>query len=186
MNILFKEDGTVDRANYEVINGHPEDAIKPTYYAEHFHMDASEVAYLGLHAIVSPSTGQRIVIAFTERQKPNQPHVSRIFPAHDTRSIDHSLVQRYFPETLRRGVTEEDRLWVLFNSDGYVVSTGNAPSSSTALTRVLEARFSGIETEFITATPVTDDHYQPINDLSGRPLRLYCVWLRKGSASPGT
>lgn len=186
VNILFKEDSTVDHADYQLVSGQPEDAINAAYYAEHFHMEANEVAYMGLHAIVSPSTGQRIVIAFTERKKPNQPYVSKVFHSPDTRAIDRSLTQQYFPDAIKSGVTDQERLWVLFDSDGHVVRAGKDSSSGVALTHVLEERFPGIETEFITATYVTDQLWQPMNTLSGKPLQLFCIWLKKGSSLPNS
>jgi len=184
VNILFKQDGTVDHADYQVVSGQPEDAIDAAYYAGHFHMEANKVAYMGLRAIVSPSTGQRIVIAFTERKKPNQPYVSKVIHSPDTRAIDRSLTQRYFPDAIKSGAADQERLWVLFDSDGHVVRAGKDSSSGVALTHVLEERFPGIETEFITATAVTDQRWQPMNTLSGKPLQLFCIWLKKGSSLP--
>ena len=172
LNVLFNEDGTVAHTDYEVVDGEPGSAITPFYYATRFHMAANEVAYMGLRRIVSPSTGEIVLIAFTERKKPNQPYTSKVFHTRDTRAIDRSLVQRYFPGELKRGVSDQERLWVLFDHGGHVVVTGKDSSGSSA-------GFSGIEAQFITVTPVTDDRSQPLNTLSGKPLRLYSLWLKK-------
>ena len=184
VNVLFKDDGSVDYSNSEIAAGSPEGLLGKAYYAQHLHMPEEEVAYVGIQRVVSPTTGQIVWVTFTQRKRLNTPPPTNVLPAPDTRSIDRSLVQRYFPEALQGGVSTQTRLWVLFDSEGNVLRTGTDSSRPAALTGVLETEYPGIQTGFITATPVTNDQMQSVKTLSGEPLQLFSVWLAKGSALP--
>lgn len=184
VNVLFKDDGSVDYSNSEIAAGSPEGLLGKAYYAQHLHMPEDEVAYVGIQRVVSPTTGQIVWVTFTQRKRLNTPPPTNILPAPDTRSIDRSLVQRYFPEALQGGVSTQTRLWVLFDSEGNVLRTGTDSSRPAALTGVLETEYPGIQTGFITATPVTNDQMQSVKTLSGEPLQLFSVWLAKDSALP--
>lgn len=186
VNILFKDDGSVDYSNSEIAAGNPEGLLGKAYYAQHLHMPAEEVAYVGIQLVVTPITGQNVWVTFTQRIRPNAPPPKNILPGRDTRSIDRSLVQRYFPEALQGGVSTQTRLWVLFDSEGKVVRTGTDTSRPAALTGVLETEYPGINTEFIITSPVTNEQMQEVKTSSGEPLQLFSVWLRKGSPLPQT
>ncbi|MFL6604017.1 MAG: M56 family metallopeptidase [Steroidobacteraceae bacterium] len=183
VNVLFRRDGTVDRT--DLLNGPPKDFTNG-YFAKRLGLATEEVAYVGVLQVISPVTGDTILIAFTERKKPNESYVSGLFPIPDTRAIDRAIAERYFAETLKRGVPAQERLWVLLDSDGRVVRTGQDSPIGSQLNLALESRFPGIETQYVTATAVTDNNLHPVNDLSGKPLQLYCVWLKKGSSLPGS
>ena len=186
VNVLFNDDGSVDMADYGIAPENPEVSINKTYFAQHFHLATDEVAFVGLQGVVSGTTGQRIIIAFTQRKQSNVPDVpsAPLLGVPDTRSIDRSLVERYFPDAFRGVMSDQARLWVLFDSDGNVLRTGTDSSGPAALTGVLEAEYPGIKTQFITATPVTDGHLQNVMTSSGESLELFSVWLQKGSARP--
>lgn len=162
VHVLFRRDGSVAHADYEVVPGNAEEQIDAKYYAQHFHMPANEIAYLGLQGIISPTTGQRVLITFTERRRPSQRYTPKLLSPPDTRAIDRALVERYFPNAMKGGQSDQERLWVLLDSRGNVVRTGRDYSGNSLLTRTLEATFSGIKTQFVTATPVTDDHSKPV------------------------
>ena len=184
MNVLFKDDGSVDYSNSEIATGSPEGLLGKAYYAQHLHMPEEEVAYVGIQGVVSPTTGQIVWVTFTQRKRPNAPPPKNILPGRDTRSIDRSLVQRYFPEALQGGVSTQTRLWVLFDSEGNVLRTGTDSSRPAALTGVLETEFPGIRAEFINTSPVTNEQMQEVKTSSGEPLQLFSVWLAKDSALP--
>lgn len=186
VNVLFKDDGSVDYSNSEIAAGSPEGLLGRQYYAQHLHMPEEEVAYVGLQRVVSPVTGQTVWVTFTQRKRPNSPPPKNVLHGRDTRSIDRSLVQRYFPEALQGEVSTQTRLWVLFDSEGNVVRTGTDTSGPAALTEVLETRYPGIDTEFIHTSPVTNEEMREVKTASGEPLRLFSVWLRKGSPLPQT
>ncbi|HEY2782336.1 MAG TPA: M56 family metallopeptidase [Steroidobacteraceae bacterium] len=184
LNILFGEGGKVDRSGIEVFSGPPEDfKITKEYYSQRFGIPANEVAYVGLQGMEFPS-GERFLVAFTER-KTTGPFVSSVIHAPDTRAIDRAMVERYFPEALKQGAAAQARLWVLLDSEGRVLRTGQESAGEPQIDHVLKGRFPGIETESVTVTPVTNANLQPVNDLSGKPLQLNCVWLKKGSPLPG-
>lgn len=186
VNVLFGQDGSVEVSDYGIAPENPEASIDEAYFARHFHLAADEVAFTGLQGVVSATTGQKIMVAFTQKKQPNGPAPKNLFLAPDTRSIDRSLVQRYFPEALQGGVSAQTRLWVLFDNDGKVLRTGTDTSRPAALTEVLETQYPGIRVEYITATPVTDEKMQEIETSSGEPLQLFSMWLKKGSTLPQT
>jgi beta-lactamase regulating signal transducer with metallopeptidase domain len=187
VTVLFKRDGSVDRSRYQLLGSEKE--FKPTEesYARRLGVPAEEIQYVGLEGVRSPSTGQTILVAFTERKQPGHldsavPDWSNVVKAPDTREIDRLLVERYFANALEAGVAANQRLWVLFDSEGRVLRTGIDTSSGTE--SVLKDRFPGIETQYETATPVTDQTLEPRRDLGGQPLQLLCIWLKKGSPVP--
>lgn len=186
VNILFKDDGSVDYSNSEIAAASPEGLLGKEYYAQHLHMPAEEVAYVGIQGVLSPITGQVVWVTFTQRKRPNAPQPTNVLRGRDTRSIDRSLVQHYFPEALQGGVSTQVRLWVLFDSEGNVVRTGTDSSRPAALTGVLEKEYPGITPEFINASPVMNEQMQEVKTSSGEPLQLFSVWLRKGSPLPQT
>ena len=186
VNVLFKDDGSVDYSNSEIAAGSPEGLLGKAYYAEHLHMPEDEVAYVGIQGVLSPVTGQVIWVTFTQRKRPDAPPPKNVLSAPDTRSIDRSLVQRYFPGALQGGVSAQIRLWVLFDSEGNVLSTGTDTSRPAALTEMLETEYPGIRVEYITATPVTDEQMQEVKTSSGEPLQIFSLWLEKGQALPPT
>ncbi len=186
VNVLFKDDGSVDYSNSEIAAASPEGSLGGEYYAQHLHIPAEEVAYVGIEGVLPPLTGQVVWVTFTQRQRPNSPPPQYVLHHPDTRSIDRSLVQRYFPEALQGGVSTQTRLWVLFDSEGNVVRTGTDTSRPAALTGVLETEFPGISAEFIISSPVTNEQMQEVKTSSGEPLQLFSVWLRKESPLPQT
>jgi hypothetical protein len=138
------------------------------------------VGYVGEQSVMVPGTGTRIRIAFTQKSGAQTPVLS----VPDTRALDFSLVERYFPAALKGNVPDQSRLWVLFDSDGNVVRTGQDFSAPAALPRVLEAEIPGIQTQFITSTPVVGTNSQDVKTASGKTLQLFSIWLRKGSPLP--
>jgi hypothetical protein len=190
VTVLFRPDGSVDRSSYQLLGNEKE--FKSTEeseesYARRLGVPAQEIQYVGLEGVQSPSTGQTILVAFTERKLPGradsgEPDWSSLVKAPDTREIDRLLVERYFADALKAGVAANQRLWVLLDSEGRVLRTGIDASGDTG--QVLKERFPGIETQYETATPVTDQALKPRRDLSGRPLQLLSIWLRKDSPVP--
>lgn len=184
--LLFRNDGRVEQAICETVGGKPGEEVTSTVeaYAQRFRIPVAEVAYAGIQGITVPATGQWIVIAFTERKDPTQPFVSQVVDMPNTRSIDRALTERYFPDALKAAIPKKVRRWVLLDSDGHVLRTGEESSSTPELTHILEARYPGIETQYITATAVPGDHSKWLVDPSGVPLQIFCVWLKKGSSLP--
>jgi hypothetical protein len=186
VNALFNDDGELEYSDYEIAASNPEGSLGNDYFAQHLPMAADEVAYIGLQAVVSGTTGQKVMVAFTQRLRPDEPRAPRVslLAPPETRSIDRSLVERYFPDAFWGVLSDQARLWVLFDNNGNVLRTGTDFSRPTALTEVLEAEYPGIKTQFITDTPVTDMKLQNVKTSSGAPLQLFSVWLEQGSALP--
>jgi beta-lactamase regulating signal transducer with metallopeptidase domain len=189
VTVLFKADGSVDRATYELLPNREE--FKPTEesYARRLGIPAKEIAYVGIEGVQSPATGQTVLVAFTERKPPGHevtgaPWVSAVVKTPDSREIDRSLAERYFADVLKQGVAAHQRLWVLLDSEGRVLRTGQDASGSSPIDHVLKTRFPGIETQYVTATPVTDQALKLRRILTGEPLQIFCIWLRKGSPLP--
>lgn len=184
VSVLFRNDGSIERTSRALFDGSPLQ-FKPTrgYYAQQLNIPSGDVSYVGLQGVVSPATGQTILVAFTERGKSGAPSTG-VIGASDTREIDRSLTERYFPEVLAGSVDAEVRLWILFDSEGHVLRNGREPRGDEAIDHVLQARFPGIETEYVTNTFVTDRTARLVRDRAGEPLGLLCVWLKKGSPLP--
>ena len=185
VSVLFKPDGSVERTSQTIFDGSAAQ-FKPTkdYYAKQLNIAPGDVSYVGLQGIVSPTTAQTILVAFTERGKSGMPSTS-VIGKPDTREIDRSLAERYFPDVLAGGVDPGMRLWILFDSEGRVLRNGREPRGEEPIGHLLRARFPGIETEYVTNTFITDRTARLIKDRGGEPLGLVCVWLKKGSPLPG-
>jgi beta-lactamase regulating signal transducer with metallopeptidase domain len=185
VSVLFKPDGSVERTSYTMFEGSPVN-FKPTkdHYAKQLNIPSSDVSYVGLQGIVFPTTGQTILVAFTERGRSGAPSTS-VIGTPNTREIDRSLTERYFPDVLAGTVDAGMRLWILFDSEGHVLRNGREPRGDEPIGHVLQARFPGIETEYVTSTFITDRTARLIRDRAGEPLGLLCVWLKKGSPLPG-
>jgi hypothetical protein len=185
VSVLFRPDGSVEQTSHTTFEGSPLE-FKPTkdYYAKQLNIPSSDVSYVGLQGIVSPAIGQTILVAFTERGKSGMPSTS-VIGKPDTREIDRLLTERYFPDVLAGSVDAGMRLWILFDSEGRVLRNGREPRGDEPIGHVLQARFPGIETEYVTNTFITDRTARLIRDRAGEPLGLLCVWLKKGSPLPG-
>jgi len=185
VSVLFKHDGSVERTSQTMFDGSAAQ-FEPTkdYYAKQLNIPSSDVSYVGLQGIVSPTTAQTILVAFTERGKSGAPSTSVIGKT-DTREIDRSLTERYFPDVLAGGVDAGMRLWILFDSEGHVLRNGREPRGNEGIGNLLKARFPGIETEYVTNTFITDRTARLVRDRAGEPLGLLCVWLKRGSPVPG-
>ena len=185
VTVLFRSDGSIERTTYSVFDGSPL-AFKPTKddYAQHLNIRSDDVSYVGLQGVVSPTTGQTILVAFTERGKSGMPSPS-LTGASDTRDIDRSLIERYFPEALTGRVDSTVHLWILFDSEGHVLRNGREPRGDEPIEHVLQTRFPGIETQYVTNTFIADRTARLIRDRAGEPLGLLCVWLKKGSPFQG-
>jgi beta-lactamase regulating signal transducer with metallopeptidase domain len=185
VSVLFRPDGSIERTSYATFEGSPLQ-FKPTkdYYAQHLNIPSGDVSYVGLQGLVSPATGQTILVAFTERGKSGAPSPN-VVGADDTREIDRSLTERYFPDVLASSVDAGIRLWILFDSEGHVLRNGREPRGDEPIGHVLQARFPGIETEYVTNTFITDRTARLIRDRAGEPLGLICVWLKRGTRLPG-
>lgn len=185
VSVLFRPNGSVEQTSHTRFDGSPLQ-FEPTkdYYAKQLNIPSSDVSYVGLQGIVSPTTRQTILVAFTERGKSGMPSTS-VIGKPDTREIDRSLTERYFPDVLAGSVDAGMRLWILFDSEGHVLRNGREPRGDEPIGHVLQARFPGIETEYVTNTFITDRTARLIRDRAGEPLGLLCVWLKKGSPLPG-
>lgn len=177
VSVLFKADGSIERTSYAAFDGSPH-SFNPNkdYYAHHLNITSDDVSYVGLQGVVSPTTGQTILVAFTERGESGVPSPSLI-GTDDTRDIDRSLAERYFPDALGGSVDSSVRLWILFDSEGHVLRSGREPRSQEPIEHVLQTRFPGIETQFVTNTFIFDRTARLIRDRAGEPVSLTCVWL---------
>ena len=185
VSVLFRPDGSIEQTSHTTFDGSP-DQFNPTkdYYAKQLNIPSSDVSYVGLQGIFSPTNEQTILVAFTERGKSGAPSTS-VIGKPDTREIDRSLTERYFPDVLAGSVDAGMRLWILFDSEGHVLRNGREPRGEEPIGHVLQARFPGIETEYVTDTFITDRAARLVRDRAGEPLGLLCVWLKKGSPLPG-
>ena len=187
VSVLFGTDGSIERTSSEVFHGRPDEFIvTEPFFAERFGIPVDEVAYTNVQFVEIPSAQTGVLVASTERKNAHSatPFVSSIGAFPDTRAIDHALVERYFPLALRRPVPAQVLLWVLLGSDGRVLRTGQNGSSDPNYNHMLDGQFPGIDTQFVTITPVTDNDLRPVNDSSGKPVQLYCFWLKQGSQLP--
>jgi hypothetical protein len=184
VTVLFNSAGTVERTEKETLSGPPASFAPSEEHFRRVGLSPQEVAYVGVQAIKSPANNAEILVAFTERKRPNEYFVSKLFP--DTRELDRAIVERYFPDALHGGVPAEARLWVLLDRSGQVLRTGREPFEASSLSDMLEERFVGIKTSEITVTPVTDQTSRPVSVRggSGEMLQLHCVWLAVGSPPP--
>jgi len=184
VSVLFRPDGSIEQTSHATFDGSPVQ-FNPTkdYYAKQLNIPSSDVSYVGLQGIFSPTNEQTILVAFTERGKSGMPSTS-VIGKPDTREIDRSLTERYFPDVLAGSVDAGMRLWILFDSEGHVLRNGREPRGDEPIGHVLQARFPGIETEYVTDTFITDRAARLVRDRAGEPLGLLCVWLRKGSPLP--
>jgi beta-lactamase regulating signal transducer with metallopeptidase domain len=185
VSILFNQNGSVERSTNETIASSPE-TFMPTEadYAKRFGIKVEEVAYVGVQGMEVPSTGTKILVAFTERKRVGQPFHSAIIKAQVTQEIDRKIAERYFAADLKNGVSSQERLWVLLDSEGNVLKTGKAVPGEDPIDRVLKQQYPGIDTQYVTATPITGGDAKPVNGMDGKPLTLFCVWLKKTSALP--
>jgi hypothetical protein len=189
VSVLFNTDGSVDHTSYEILARGADPKVTIAYLAKRLQIPEAGIEYAGAVRVPSTSNGA-VVVAFTEPRQgstkpPSTPFVSNMVRTPDTRAIDRLLATRYFPESLRRGVAADERLWVLFDSDGQVLRTGDEKGGgSTPITSVLTSRYPGIETQYVTVTPVTNEKLEILKDAGSRPVQLYSVWLKKGSPSP--
>jgi hypothetical protein len=107
-----------------------------------------------------------------------------VFGARDSRDLDRALVQRYFPDALKRKAPPEGELWLLFTHDGEVVERGEEPLSPLSFPKTLEARYPGIHTAESTLASVVGVDGKPLIDATRHPLKLECVWLSADSPVP--
>lgn len=106
-----------------------------------------------------------------------------IFGAHDSRSLDYGLMQRFFPEALKQpGVTRT--LWILFDHEGSVLKTGQEPTAAADLFRVLHRRYPAIQVSETVVTTVFGPEGHPIQRSSQEALQLNSFWLAVGSPLP--
>jgi hypothetical protein len=148
-------------------------------------LDEKFVPYVGNMGMRSPTDpSKRILIVFTERASPGEPFVSKVAP--DTRAVDRAIFERFFAGASKNGVPAGENLWVLLDRAGKVLRSGQESIASPQWNRTLESRFSGIRTEGLTVTPITDAAGNPIQDRGGKGLQLHSVWLAPDSPLPTT
>jgi hypothetical protein len=148
-------------------------------------MKREEVAYAGAMAMQSPTDpAQKVLAVYTEEKKPDEHFVSQLFS--DTRTLDREIYRQRFPGLAKNGVPADTNLWVLIDRDGHVLRSGQESMAPDKIAPALEARFAGIKTREVTATPIVDGTNQPVADDQGRNVHLTSVWLAPGSPPPGT
>ena len=110
----------------------PPEKFAPTEasYAKTFDIKPEEVGYIGVQGMEIPTTGQKLLIAFTERKTPGRPFVSSLIAAPDTRDVDRKIAERYFARELQNGVSSHESLWVLFDNAGHPLKPGTAAAGT--------------------------------------------------------
>jgi len=181
--VLINEDLSIARAE-KFISPEPMEQVhtsKATFAM--LGLDEDSVPYVGNMGMRSPhDPNKRMLMVFTERATPGVPFVSRV--AADTRAVDRAIFDRYFPAAAKGGVPAGENLWVLLNRAGNVLRSGEEPIDPPRWNRMLESRFSGIRTEGLTVTPITDGAGKPLQDRGGKNLQLHSVWLAPDSPLP--
>ncbi len=141
------------------------------------------VPYVGTMGIQSPhNAAHRVLVVFTESITPGERFVSRV--AMDFRPVDREIFQYYFPKALEEGTPAGQGYWVLVDRGGQVLRSGQETFDTSGWNKALEARFTGIRTQEVTLTPITDAAGEPLKDTAGKDLQLYSVWLAPGSPLP--
>jgi hypothetical protein len=137
-----------------------------------------DAPYVGaMHMQMAPD--KFVVMVYTERTKPGERFVSKIFP--DTRRQDCELFQQSFPGL--GPLIAGQNPWLLLDRSGKVLRKGIEPLTP-AWNETLEQRFAGIDTQEVTVTSITDAAGEPIRDVAGNELHLHSVWLAPGSPLP--
>jgi hypothetical protein len=146
-------------------------------------LDEKSVPYVGNMGMQSAhDPTKRLLMVYTERATPGQRFVSHLFP--DTRAVDRAIFERYFPAAAKAGVPAGESVWVLLDRAGNVLRSGQEPIDASQWNRTLESRFSGIKTQGVTVTPITDAAGNPLQDRGGKDLHLHSVWLAPDSPLP--
>jgi hypothetical protein len=139
------------------------------------------VPYVGATTMqVGPGSPKLVLMVYTEKARPGERFVSRLFP--DTRKQDRDLMGQQFPE-LKNGVPAGQQPWLLLDRAGVVLRRG-VEVTTPEFQRTLEQRYGGIGTREVTATVLTNDAGEPLVDAGGQEVRLLSVWLAPGSPAP--
>ena len=179
--VLFNHDGTVARTETDTFQGTPRDFNASKALAEHFGMTPETMGYVGAQSLDFGT--QTVLVVYTEKSAQHIPFTSNLFP--DSRVIDRTLTERFFPSAIEHGVSAGEGIWVLFDRDGTVLRTGQEWFEPAKLIAILELRYPGMKATEMTVTPVVDTNMQPVKIPSGGTLQLYSVWLDVGSSLPG-
>lgn len=167
VTVLLKYDGSVAGTYLEFAReGTPALTASEEKFAR-FGLPAGRMQYIGVGRIQLPTTPAVV-----------------IFGAGDSRDLDRALVERFFPKALTQQTSANDQLWILFDHEGRVLRVGEEAIALGNLRHALEARFPGIRTADMTASPVFGQDNRPLEDSSHHPLELDCVWLTADSALP--
>ena len=178
--VLLNEDWSIARAA-QVISKDELPADAGTFGV--IGLAREDVPYVGNMGVQSPDNPKHVVlVVFTERKTAGKRFVSHVFP--DSRTVDREIFRRYFPLAATSRIPAGQRPWVLLDREGHVLRSGQEPVESSAWNRTLESRFSGIKTQGITVTPITDDAGEPVQDSAGQEVQLICAWLAPDSPKP--
>jgi hypothetical protein len=167
LTVLFNLYGEIVRSDLTISSRPPSELAASEASFRRFGLPLGDLQYVAAASIQTPANTVLVV-----------------FGGLGSRSVDRSLVQRFFPQVLSQGVPLNEALWILFDHDGRVVRTGEEHFALGSLRSILENRYPGIRTSDITATPVVGPDGQPMKDPHGRSLQLTCVWLASDSPLP--
>jgi hypothetical protein len=137
---------------------------------------SEDAPYVGAMSM-QMARGKFALVIYTEHKRPDMPLLARFFP--DTRAQDRAIFQRHF----QAGIPAGENPWVLLDRSGEVVRKG-VEVLTPQWNKTLEQRFSGIQAQEMTVTPITNDAGEPVRDDAGKELQLYSVWLAPGSPQP--
>jgi hypothetical protein len=166
VTILFDGEGTPERTDLRVIANLPGALTASEEDFARFGLTVGELKYIGVARVTLPLNAALV-----------------IFGAHDSRSVDYGLVQRFFPEALKQpGVT--GTLWILLDHEGRVLKTGQEQTAAADLFRVLHRRYPAIQVSETAVTTVFGPEGHPIQRSSQEALQLNSFWLAVGSPLP--
>ena len=167
VTILFDGEGTPERSDLKVVTTPPGALTASEEDFARFGLTASELKYIGVARVTLPLNAALVV-----------------FAAHDSRQLDYALVQRFFPEALMSPSAVTGTLWILFDHEGRVLKTGQEPTPSADLLRVLHRRYPAIQVSETAVTTVIGSDGHPIQRSSQETLQMSSFWLAAGSPTP--
>lgn len=177
---LFKADGTVERTDLaELAAGTATSAA-----FGRFGLTSQELGYVSAVNVSSSVTKKKISVIYAERKRSDP--IYRYFRPTDVTAVDRAIVGRYFPALFRGDELPIGQLWVLLDSSGQVLRSGQEAVSadSSSVARAVMTRFPGIQIDPISTSQAFDRNLQPMMDRDGNVIGLFSLWLKPGSTLP--
>jgi hypothetical protein len=194
VTVLFNPDGSVESSTYEMTAGSNKDRGYGIGNLEILGVPSEEEGYVQAETLPVPF-GKEIFVRYGERKNPGDSYFYHYWPIDtvDRESLDNELLARYFPDVLE-GSAAEGQLWIILDSEGRVLATGqdvvvsipelDGGVSSQSADSAIKSLYPTLQTDRAQFWPLMDATSQPITDINGRMTSLYCVWLAPGASLP--